>query len=758
MPKTIKNKALTFIFLLFLGPSTFAQYYDFGFERNDSILVSHSDGSYYVDPWAGGLNSCQFFELDLDLNGTNDLIVFDKHGNKCLPFLRFNDCGHTGYYFAPQYVDLLPKFVSWVNSIDYNLDEKKDVFTYTLGGAKVYLNTSDTEFKLREVKSRLSSDYGSSTPINLFVNEADYPGFADINGDDAIDIVNFWALGKFVEYHQNTGLSLFGSYDSLNYRLNSSCWGSFEENESSNVLVLNSNCGNKGEIKDNFRHSGSTMLLLDLNGDGIKDIVIGDVDYPNLISLTNGGTADTARMIVQDTLFPTPSKPVKLFSMPAANTLDVDFDNVPDLLVSPFDPSLEKSENQHSIWLYKNIGTRQIPIYSFVTSSFLQDRMIDLGSGAYPSICDVNGDGLLDIVVGNWGSYDSSNYIGSFLHSYYHASLSLFLNTGTLQQPKFQQIDTNFGNLNSIPRRGYYPALGDIDGDGDIDLLVGDETGKITLLTNTAGPNQIPQFVTPIINYQNIAVHSYSAPQLFDLNKDGKLDLLIGDSLGKIHYYKNTGTTINPIFSLITDTLGGVNVRNANVSYYGYSTPCFFRRNDTTFLAVGSQSGFIYSYKNIDNNLNGTFTLIEDSTFFVRDQHRVPIYEGIRSGVAVADLNGDQFPDLVLGNYSGGCTFYKGISPPPLTIGIREPAINSIDYSVLLSPNPCSDELTVKALQNGETLELTHIKVYNSWMQEVPVNISPNNSINVRHLVSGIYFLQAYTKTGLVVSGKFVKL
>jgi hypothetical protein len=750
------NKALLLIAFVFSFHFSQAQYFDLGFERNDSIQVLKPDGSSYSDPWAGGLNSCQFFELDLDLNGTNDLIVFDKHGNKCLPFLRFNDCGHTGYYFAPQYVDLLPKFVSWVNSFDYDLDGNKDVLTYTLGGVKVYKNTSDLIFQLREVKPRLTSDYGSGTPINLYTSEADYPGFADVNGDEAMDVVNFWALGKFVEYHQNTGLSLFGSFDSLNYRLNSSCWGHFEENESSNVLVLNSDCGSK-DVVDNTRHSGSTMLLLDLNGDGIKDIVIGDVDYPQLISLLNSGSADTARMLSQDTMFPTPAKPVRLYSMPAATTLDVDFDDIPDLLVSPFDPSPAKSENQHSIWLYKNIGTREVPQYSFVTSNFLQDRMIDLGSGAYPSIGDVNGDGLLDIVVGNWGVYDSSNYIGSFLHSYYSSSLSLFLNIGTFQEPKFKQVDTNFGNLHSISRKGYSPALGDIDGDGDIDLLVGDETGKITLLTNTAGPNQLPQFAAPILNYQNISVYSYSAPQLFDLNKDNKLDLLIGDSLGRIHYYQNTGTVSTPVFTLVTDTLGGVNVRNANVSYYGFSTPCFFSKNDTTFLAVGSQSGFIYTYKNIDHNLSGQFALIEDSSFFVRNQSRVPIYEGIRSAVAIADLNGDQFPDMILGNYSGGCTFYKGITPPPLEISIKEQSDIPADFSIKIFPNPCTEQITIKAIQNEVPLESESAIIYNILMQEVQVVPGIVNIVNVSDLKPGIYFLRIQTKKGDLHVAKFVK-
>ena len=59
-------------------------------------------------PWAGGMNSCQFGEIDLNLDGINDLFVFDRHGDRIMPFINSGTAGTIDYDFAPEYVDNLP--------------------------------------------------------------------------------------------------------------------------------------------------------------------------------------------------------------------------------------------------------------------------------------------------------------------------------------------------------------------------------------------------------------------------------------------------------------------------------------------------------------------------------------------------------------------------------------------------------------------------------------------------------------------------
>jgi len=154
--------------------------------------------------------------------------------------------------------------------------------------------------------------------------------------------------------------------------------GDFKESAESNNLLLNITCPYKYSPLPHSscssadpKHTGSTMLATDLNGNGVKDLVIGDVDYPILKSLINGGTKDSAHMISQDTLFPSPTDPARLFSFPVMNFEDFDNDGVKDLVISPFDPTLAIAENFKSVWFYHNAGSDSLPVFPVCDQSIL---------------------------------------------------------------------------------------------------------------------------------------------------------------------------------------------------------------------------------------------------------------------------------------------------------------------------------------------------------------------------------------------------
>ena len=116
------------------------------------------------------------------------------------------------------------------------------------------------------------------------------------------------------------------------------CWGEFAESEESNELTLDTCLNGSSQNFGPTRHTGSTLTLIDWDNDNDQDLVLGDVDYPDLILLINGGDANHAKMISQTNLFPSEIDPVKIFSMPVASFIDVNFDGHNDLIFSSFDP------------------------------------------------------------------------------------------------------------------------------------------------------------------------------------------------------------------------------------------------------------------------------------------------------------------------------------------------------------------------------------------------------------------------------------
>ena len=689
-------------------------------------------------------------EFDLNYDGINDLILFEKHGNRLLPFRNLGIGDSVAYVYAPQYRHFFPELHNWVVFKDYNGDGKTDIFTYGLAGITVYENIStEEEIQFQLVMEQLQSYYYNGY-TNLYTSPDDYLAIEDIDGDGDLDILNFWILGKYVHYHRNYSMESYGDADHFDFRLEDECWGHFEEGGESNAILLNSACGQKDEPT---RHVGSTLLVYDFDNNGLKDLLLGDIDYPNLVLLLNGGAPQDALMTSVDTLFPTPEQPVWLYSMPVVSFVDVDNDGFDELLVSPSDPSLTKSQDHHSLWLYRyDEGAAQ---YHKVTEGFIQNQMIDVGSGALPVLYDWNGDGLTDLFVANYGSYDSSRLINGFLTSYYSSSILYFQNIGTATNPIFRQVTDDFGNLKRYGYTALCPAFGDVDGDGRTDLLCGTSDGTLLYFRNLG--DTLPEFAPPAPNYAGIDVGDFATPQLFDLDRDGRPDLLIGNRRGRIAYYRNTASYGSFDFQHVTDTLGGVDVRDADVSFFGYCVPRFFRNaQDQTVLFCGTEQGDIVYYDLIDNNLSGMFRRKEAALNETVGEDIYSIVEGIRSAPAVADLNGDGYPDLLVGNYAGGLSLLMGTIPPPLAIA--EPSLPSQPLKVY--PNPTSASVTVVLPPDpcNLTPEIRVFDVYGRLLDIVETFHETSLQIDMSHYAPGVYFVNVYQGQQMLHGSKVVKV
>ena len=232
-----------FVFFVLLTTQSFAQLF---FNRYDSVQVIEENGTLDF-PWAGGLNHPQFSNIDFNSDGTNDLLVFDKSGDKlvCLTMNAQNQLEIAPEYremFTNQHGTVNRSLHGWVLLRDFNADGKSDIFTYSNGGLAICRNDGNADtliFTLMTAK--LLSDYGSGL-INIYVSPSDLPAIMDVDGDSDLDIVTFSLFGTSAEYHQNQSMELYGAPDSMVMELATPCWGNFEEDPSTIAVNLGVTC------------------------------------------------------------------------------------------------------------------------------------------------------------------------------------------------------------------------------------------------------------------------------------------------------------------------------------------------------------------------------------------------------------------------------------------------------------------------------------------------------------------------------------
>ena len=700
-------------------------------------------------PLAGGLNAPQFSPVDLNGDGKQDIFIFDRSGNVRLTFLN----NGRGYDYAPQYINNFPELNDWALLRDFNGDGIADIFTYNDGvvsGIRV--------FKGKMVNGQIGFDrmnFASNgnilsypinaTKTNLYVNSVDIPSIDDIDGDGDLDILAFEVGGGHVYWYKNFSKERNFQRDSLIFELNDRCWGHFYDNGFQAAVKLGSKdtCASSLKGGDGVevvaRHPGATLTSYDRDNDGDKDLLIGSISYENMSDLTNSGTPTQAWISAQDNRFPSNTEGVNLPSFPAAYFLDADNDGKKDVLVSP--SSNNFVENLAVSWLYKNTGTNQNPSFILQQKDFLVRDMLDLGAGANPAFIDYDADGLTDLVVGNYSYFKPFNGRD--------ARLFLFKNIGTATQPKFQLIDDNWLNfkaLSNIDFVNFSPTFGDMDSDGDLDMLVGEDTGTLFYVENKGGAARPLSMGTPQAIWKNIQAGTSCKPQIVDLNRDGLPDIVTGTRTGILRYFQNIGTRTQPDFSTTATNnfLGKVNVIDLGFAT-GFAAPQFIDFNGKYRLFVGAENGRISVYDNIEDSLRGTFHLVNPDYGKIRD--------GWRSTPIVKNINGDAQLEMFIGNFRGGLTAYKTTFNVDGTTGLQNAEYQDF---VKFYPNPATDfiylEIDKNALFSRNFNNNCEIKIVNVMGQIVKkfqgntrlpvVTAMEQYKLDIVDLTKGIYFIE----------------
>ncbi|MCH8903368.1 MAG: T9SS type A sorting domain-containing protein [Bacteroidetes bacterium] len=327
---------------------------------------------------------------------------------------------------------------------------------------------------------------------------------------------------------------------------------------------------------------------------------------------------------------------------------------------------------------------------------------------ASPAFADLDGDGDLDLLVGE--------YYGAFQY---------FENIGSASNPQFAAPQVNPFGLNST----YYyahPAFADLDGDGDLDLLVGEAYGAMQYFENTGSATN-PQFAAPQVNPFGLdSTYYYAFPAFADLDGDGDLDLLVGEAYGAMQYFENTGSAASPQFAAPQMNPFGLS------STYYYAVPAFadLDGDGDLDLLVGEVYGAMQYFENTGSASNPQFAAPQvnpfglDSTYY----YAFP---------AFADLDGDGDMDLLVGEYYGAMQYFENTS---IISGITEVS-QSLDLK--LFPNPVKDVLRIESEEKIEKIEIFDVSG-----KTLAIIENPTREVSLNKLNPGIYTVRVTFATG----------
>lgn len=734
MKNVLKTNALLLLFVGLFSTGT-AQNMQI---KND--LPVFANGAQMKNAWAGGVNNPQFSPIDLNHDGILDMIIFDRTDNRILPFINGGTPNQEDFQFAPAYLDSLPDdAIGWVLTYDYNQDGRMDLFYGTqVSNVRVYRNTSTPAgLSFTLAADPIRSKYNANgNPLNLYVPVNDIPAIGDIDADGDVDLLTFDVLGSQVEWHKCLSVDSGLSMDTLPFRLQTYCYGHFYEDPNTCTAFVNQTpCGpglrmmltdEQREILYKSVHAGSSMLLLDLDQNGIQDLVVGDVGCNSLYDMFNNGSLTVANFDSVAGNFPNYDVPVNIPVFPAAFYMDVNNDGIKDLLSSP--NQVGGSLDKNSSWYHKNLGVNDLPDFSFQKENLFQDQMIELGTGAAPTFIDYNSDGLMDLLIGNQSEYGAGS----------PSKLALYRNRGTQGIPEFVLENDDYLNLSADPTiENITPTVGDLDGDGDMDLLFGDDDGTIYHYENisTTGTANFV-FVTDV--YAGIAVNSHSAPHLADLNGDNLIDLLVGDNRGYIHYYQNNGSTSTPAFTLVTDSLGKVKINDFTGQTFsnGFSRPFLFDydSDQQKELLVGTVSGTVEIFE-LAQFPTDAYPLAGQLMDYDFGSFSAPC-------AATIDTLGDTY---IVGIQRGGVMLVG--APYPITVGLNRPVEPSVQIMTAY-PNPNDGLFAVTFHMQHPSGSMELCNMLGQTLRQYAIRSTGEMQLDLRDMPNGMYLLRANTPEG----------
>jgi len=393
--------------------------------------------------------------------------------------------------------------------------------------------------------------------------------------------------------------------------------------------------------------------ITDLDNDALLDLIIGK-KVGTLSHYEQDSPGSTDFSLVSENF-----SDIDVESYATPRFIDLDQDNLLDLIVGRENGTLDHYEQDAA-------GSTE---FSLVTDTF---NMIDVGYISTPCFTDLEGDGLLDMIVGvNLGQ----------LHHYEQASLG---------STDFDLVSDNFNGIDIDVQ--LCPVFTDVDNDGLLDLMIGGMRGFLYNYEQEASGSANVELISDnILPGLDIGQHAF--PAFTDLDFDGIRDMIVGTSDGILKHFEQDAFG-SSLFNLVSDTLSGIDVGSN-------STPILIDLNGDALIDmfIGDYNGKIHQYR--QQGLGSPdFTLVTDN---FND-----IDVGDESAPALIDLNADGLYELIIGRGDGTLCHYEQDESGSMSFSLVSEHFNGIDLDY--SARPCFTDLGDDGLidmiigESGETL------------------------------------------------------
>ena len=339
---------------------------------------------------------------------------------------------------------------------DYDSDGDRDLYVTNLGKNVLYRNNGDGTF------TDVTEDAQVGCPL-LSASAA----FADIDRDGDLDLY----VCNYVEYALETDIPCY-----YKNRLRIYC-GPNEYHGIADVLYRNNGDGTFTDVTKSAgvyepTTRGLGVVFTDVNGDGWVDIYVANDMSPNTLFINQGDGTFQEEGVLRGVAYNGDGLANGSMGIDAG---DYDNDGDIDLWVSNF--SLEAN------CLMQNDGDGYFEDVTFDTN-LADPSFYSLGFGT--RFIDFDNDGWLDLLVGNGHIWDNVKQIDPKLS--YAQPVQLFHNQGGKQTDYigFTEITTEAG-LDKIPYVVRGMLFGDIDRDGDVDVVLCQSNRPAVILSNEVG-------------------------------------------------------------------------------------------------------------------------------------------------------------------------------------------------------------------------------------------------------------------------------